>query len=300
MNDGRKQVEVVEVGPRDGFQSVGPFIPTEKKIAYLRGLHAAGIRRVEATSFVSVTAVPQLADAPEVLAAAQALPGFEVQVLVPTARHTERALCAGAREFAFVLSVSEAHNISNVRRTTLQSVEELRSIIRTLPDGHRLRLNLATAFDCPFSGRIDSKATLALLEHLIPLASNAEFALCDTTGRVTPQHVDELFNAVMSQFPEVRRWAFHAHDTYGLGVANVLAAIHSGVRVIDASIAGLGGCPFAPGATGNVATEDVVWTLDQMGFATGINLEGLLNVAHQVARLPGATTGGRIRHVFPK
>ncbi len=290
-----EQVELVEVGPRDGFQSVGPFIPTDQKIAILEALYRAGIRRVEATSFVSTTAVPQLADAADVLDAAAQLPGLDAQVLVPTARQAERAIEAGSHHLAFVLSVSERHNRSNVRRAPRESAEEYRRITQMMPAKGKLRLNLATAFDCPYDGEVDMLETLDLLDLLVPMAPQAEVALCDTTGRVSPNHVRALFEASMQRFPEVRTWAFHAHDTYGLGAANVLAAWDAGVRVVDASVSGLGGCPFAPGATGNVATEDLVWMFNGMGVRTGVDLDGLASVARVVAALPGAQIGGRVR-----
>lgn len=290
-----RAVQICEVGPRDGFQSVGPIIPTATKIAILNRLHAAGVRRIEATSFVSPSAVPQLADAFELVAAAHALSGLEEQVLVPTARHAERAIHAGARQIAFVLSVSERHNRSNVRRSPAESVEEYRRIVAMLPEGTKIRLNVATAFDCPYDGRVDDAVTLALLDDLVEVAPRAEIALCDTTGRVTPDHVSGLFATVFERFPQVAGWAFHAHDTYGLGAANTLAAWNTGVRVFDASIAGLGGCPFAPGATGNVATEDLVWMFEGMNVATGIDLAALVAVADEITRIPGAQTGGRVR-----
>ena len=287
-------VEIVEVGLRDGFQSMAGFVPTEEKVALLGKLHGAGLRRVEATSFVSATALPQFADAREVLAAAYELDGMDPQVLVPTARHAERALEAGARHLAFVLSVSEAHNRSNVRRTPLESVEEYRSIAAMLPEGARIRLNLATAFDCPFDGEVEQARVLELLGLVMTVGAPQEIALCDTTGRVTPNRVEQLFAASGRTLDPVG-WAFHGHDTYGLGAANAFAAWRAGVRVFDSSLAGLGGCPYAPGATGNVATEDLVWMFDGMGVQSGVDLQGLVTAAHDLARLPGAMTGGRVR-----
>lgn len=292
---GKTRVEIVEVGLRDGFQSVGPFIPTHQKIALLEGLYGAGVRRVEATSFVSPAALPQLADAAEVLAAAHALPGLDAQVLTPTARHAERALSAGADHLAFVISVSEPHNMSNVRRSPEDSVGEYARIVGMLQSDARLRLNVATAFDCPYAGSVSPDATLDLLAKLVAVAPSAEIALCDTTGRVTPDKVEALFTRARAAFPEARAWAFHGHDTFGMGAANVLAAWKAGISVMDASVAGLGGCPFAPGATGNVATEDLIWMFDGMGIASGIELDLLNAVATDVARLPGGQTGGRVR-----
>ncbi|MDX3911542.1 MAG: hypothetical protein QHC67_17300 [Sphingobium sp.] len=164
-----------------------------------------------------------------------------------------------------------------------------------VPAGVKIRVNLATSFDCPFNGNVAPEATLDLLAVLAPMAPEAEFCLCDTTGRVTPDRVARLMEDAQERFPELNRWAYHGHDTYGLGVANALAAHGVGVRVFDSSFAGLGGCPFAPGATGNVATEDLVWTFQSMGIDTGIDLAALLAVAQQGAALPGGLPGGRVR-----
>lgn len=293
-----ESVQIVEVGPRDGFQSISPLIPTGTKIALIDGLYAAGIRRIEATAFVSKTVVPQMADAPEVLAAAQALCGLDVQVLVANLRNAERALTAGARHLAFVLSVSEKHNWNNVRCTPMESVGEYSRIAAALGSGIRVRLNLATAFDCPFDGMVSIERTVALLDLLIPVFPKAEICPCDTTGRVTPDRVSALFGRLAARFPQVTRWAYHGHDTYGLEVANAIAAWKSGVNIIDASFAGLGGCPFAPGATGNVATEDIVWAFESMGVSCGVHLDQLLIIAQKGAALSGALSGGRVRNAM--
>ncbi|GLR67475.1 hydroxymethylglutaryl-CoA lyase [Acidocella aquatica] len=290
-------VSLVEVAPRDGFQPVVPFIPTGEKIRIVQALYAAGLRRIEVTSFVG-SAVPQLADAREVLAAALALPGLDAQVLVPNQKHTERALAAGARHVAFFLSASETHNLNNVRRTPGESVGDYAKIAAMLPQGISFRLNIATAFDCPFGGAVAPKVVLDLLAQLVALEPNVEIALCDTTGRAVPGNVAALFQAAMASFPQVPGWAFHGHDTYGMGAANAFAAWSAGVEVIDASAAGLGGCPFAPGATGNVATEDLVWMFEGMNVATGVDLPLLLEAGREVAALPGAQTGGRVREAL--
>lgn len=293
-----RKLTIVEVGPRDGFQSIAEVIPTPVKLDLVERLYAAGVRRMEATAFVSTTAVPQLADAGEIMRHAQAMPGLDVQVLVPNLRNAQKALNAGATHLAFVLSVSERHNHNNVRRTPLESVEDYRAIAALMPKGVRMRLNVATAFDCPWDGKMDPSKTLALLEPLVDILPDAEICLCDTTGRVTPDRVSSLFQAAMARFPSAANWAYHGHDTYGLGVANVVAAWQVGIDVVDASFAGLGGCPFAPGATGNVATEDVAWTFQEMGVATGLDLSRLLEAAVEGARLPGALIGGRVRDVL--
>jgi hydroxymethylglutaryl-CoA lyase len=292
---GTTSVSLVEVGPRDGFQPIETLIPTARKIAFVDQLHAAGIRRMEVTAFVSNEAVPQLADAAEVLAAAQALPGMDAQVLVPNLRHAERALAAGAKHLAFVVSVSEKHNRNNVRRGPLESVAEYARIVSMLPADVKMRLNVATAFDCPFDGAIAPETTFALLDHLVPILPTAEICPCDTTGRVTPDRVAGLIETARKRYPQARSWAYHGHDTYGLGLANVVAAWQAGIDVIDSSFAGLGGCPFAPGATGNVSTEDVVWMFETMGVATGVTLDALIAVAREGAAIPGASAGGRVR-----
>lgn len=298
MKSSAQAVTIVEVGPRDGFQSVDAFIPTPRKFDLIQQLHAAGLRRIETTSFVSPRALPQLADANEILVAAGELADLDQQVLVPTARHAERAIAAGARHLSAVLSVSERHNMGNVRRMPLESAGEYAEMVAMIPAGSAMRLNVATAFDCPYLGRTPVEAVLALLEPLVATLPTAEVALCDTTGRADPAHVAELFAAVRHRYPEIGAWAFHAHDTYGLGAANVLSAWNAGVRIFDAAFAGLGGCPFAPGATGNVATEDLVWMFERMGVATGISLDRLVAAANDVATLPGAQIGGRVRNAL--
>ncbi len=290
-----RAVTIVEVGPRDGLQPIGPFVPTTRKSALIHELVAAGLQRIEIGSFASPGAVPQMRDTPELLAECNAFPGLDAQVLVPTERWGRMAAAAGARHIVFVLSISPAHNRSNVRREPADSAGEYAALLSDLPPETKVRLNVATAFDCPFDGRVDMEATLGWLDRLIPLRPDVEVCLCDTTGRVAPDHVSALFAAAQARFDPATRWAFHAHDTYGLGTANTLVAYQQGVRVFDASIAGLGGCPFAPGATGNVATEDLVWMFERMGIATGIDAAGLVAVARDAATLPGAAAGGRVR-----
>lgn len=292
MND---SVDIIEVAPRDGFQSVRPFIPTERKIEIIEALYAAGIRRMEATSFVSESALPQMVDAAVVLDRANALPGLDVQVLVPNARHAARALEAGARHLSLVVSASEPHNISNVRRTPMESVADFREIASLTGEDVKIRANIGTAFHCPFAGTVDADLVLPIVEAIYRIWPNCEVALCDTTGRATPGNVAELFDDVCRRFEPRRGLAFHGHDTFGLGAANALSAFGAGVRRFDASAAGLGGCPFAPGATGNVASEDLAWMFDGMGVLEGIVLDRLIAAAELIAELPGAQLGGRVR-----
>jgi hydroxymethylglutaryl-CoA lyase len=286
-------VTIVEVGPRDGYQGIGPFIPTEVKIQQLERLYAAGLRRIEIGSFVSTSAVPQLRDTRDLLAACARLPGLEPQVLVPSERRGREAVEAGARRLVFVLSVSEAHNRNNVRRHPLESAAEYERLLAAIPADVAIRLDIATAFDCPFTGRVPEAQTLDLLERLIPLRRDAEIALCDTTGRVAPDHVETLFAMCLERFPDAKGWVFHGHDTYGLGLANVHAAFRRGVRVFDASFGGLGGCPFAPGATGNVATEDVLYMMHGLGVETGIDLDTVVDAGQFISRYLGRQAASR-------
>ncbi|MDQ0391299.1 hydroxymethylglutaryl-CoA lyase [Labrys monachus] len=288
-------VEIVEVGPRDGFQPIGPWIPTERKIDFVQRVAAAGVRRIEITSFASEAAIPQLRDAGEVLAAALKIDGLTAQVLVPTARRGRQAVAAGATAIAYVLSVSQAHNLSNVRRTVAESIDDYSAFASGLDRGIGLRVNLATAFDCPFTGQVARDAVLGTLQALVAVRQDVEVCLCDTTGRADPARVRELFTEVATRFPDVSRWAFHGHDTYGLGCANSYAAYVAGVRVVDGAFGGLGGCPFAPGATGNTATEDLVWMFERMQVATGIDLAAFVPIASDAAGITGASAGGRVR-----
>lgn len=295
-----RAVEIVEVAPRDGLQSIAEPLPTGEKIAVVRGLIAAGLPRIEIGSFVSPRAVPQMADMAEIAEAVRGTKGTRLSVLVPNVRGGELALRHGLREIVYVFSVSETHNQNNVRQSVAQSLTGLADLVSAVvgEEGVRLRVDLATAFDCPFDGAVAPSDVAAAVDAVAELAPQAEIALCDTTGRATPFAVSGLFQQMMAR-PAARAnsWAFHGHDTYGMGVANALAAWQSGVRVFDAAAAGLGGCPFAPGATGNTATEDLVYAFEGGSVSTGIDMKRLLNAADRIARLPGGVTGGHLRQV---
>lgn len=296
MNRARS-VTIVEVGPRDGFQPIVPWIATEKKVRTISRLLDAGLRRIEITSFTSPKAIPQMRDAPEIVEACARMGALSAQVLVPNTNYAHKAMEAGAKSLAYVFSVSEAHNLNNVKRTVEASVNEFRELVKS-SGSYFSRLNLSTAFDCPFEGRIGPDAVLRVLDLIGEMPETCEICLCDTTGRATPDHVGSLFTLAMERFPSVNAWAFHGHDTYGLGAANCYAAYQSGVRVFDGAIGGLGGCPFAPGATGNAATEDIVWMFERMGIDTGTDLRKLVSVAEEVIRIPGAFNGGRVRQAL--
>ncbi|HAD88241.1 MAG TPA: hydroxymethylglutaryl-CoA lyase [Rhodospirillaceae bacterium] len=295
-----ERVDIVDVAPRDGFQAVGPWIPTETKVAVVEGLLAAGVRRIETGAFVSPKAVPQMADTAEVHAAVTRPEGARLCALVPNETGVRRALEAGITDLVYVFSVTESHNQGNVRRPVADSLAELERVFELGRDvdGFQLRVNVATAFDCPFEGRVPSAAVLACLDKVTAHGFPMEIGLCDTTGRAFPDQVADLFDRTQRAYDGAGcTWAFHGHDTFGLGVSNALYAYQAGVRVFDAAAAGLGGCPFAPGATGNTASEDLVFTFQNMGVETGIDLERLLAVAEDIAVLPQAATGGHIRTV---
>ncbi|WP_144300121.1 hydroxymethylglutaryl-CoA lyase [Elioraea rosea] len=292
-------VTIVEVAPRDGLQAVSAFVPTEQKIALVRALAAAGLVEIEATSFVSPKAIPQLADAAEVLAAANAIEGILPSVLVPNRKGVERALAAGARKLGLVMSATEGHNRSNLNRSVEESFNDLADIVATMPaDGPAIRWSFSCSFHCPFEGVVAPAQVLALLERAVAIRPGLTFALADTTGNAAPDQVRALFAEAIARFGSRARFAFHGHDTYNLGIANVAAAYEAGVREIDAAAGGIGGCPFAPGASGNVATEDVVWLFRRLGVETGARWRELLEAADLAARLAGGgAASGHLRHV---
>ena len=291
------KVNLVEVGPRDGFQSVTAFIPTREKEEIIRGLHDSGLSRIEITSVVSEKAVPQLSDAKRIIHNGNQLSACRSQILVPNLRHAERALDFGAKKLVFVLSASPTHNQHNVRLSVEDSVAQLKAIHAMHPPETSMRVNIATALDCPFEGAMCVSKVTNLAGEILAISSNVEIAICDTTGRCPPTKVTELFRSLNTLF-DFQEWVFHAHDTFGTGIANCLAAWREGVKTFDSSVAGLGGCPFAPGSSGNVATEDLVWLFEEMSVDTGVHLGKLIEVANRVGNLPTALTGGRVRHAF--
>lgn len=284
-----------EVAPRDGLQSIGAFVPTETKIALVRASYEAGLRRMEIGSFVSPRAVPQMADTGEVLKAAKQLAGLECTTLVPNRKGFEAAINAGADRLGLFMSVTESHNKANVNRTRAESFADLAAIVRETPKGVAIRFNLSCTFHCPFEGVVPERDALDFIEQVVALDPEMEIALADTTGNASPDQVRRVFEAAHAAWGT--RFAFHGHDTYGMGVANVAAAWEAGCRIFDAASGGIGGCPFAPGATGNVAMEDVVWLFQRMGMETGVDFKKLLAAADLAAGIPGAVPGGAMRRV---
>lgn len=292
-------VVLVEVAPRDGFQVVKPFIPTEEKIRVIEALAAAGFQRMEIGAFVSPKAIPQMADLGEILERAALPDSMRLQVLVPNRRGLELALRAGLRDICWVVSISDSHNQNNVRRTVEQSFSDFAEAWGDLgQDVSLLRFNLATTFDCPFEGRTSETAVFAGIERVLASAPRVEFGLCDTTGRAATNHVEDLCAQATQRYGSSDvTFAFHGHDTYNLGVANALAAYRAGVRVFDGAAAGLGGCPFAPGASGNTATEDLVFAFEHMVVRTGIDMAKLLEAADLSQAVAPEQAAGRIRTV---
>jgi hydroxymethylglutaryl-CoA lyase len=295
------QIEIVEVGPRDGLQNLPSVVPVAERIAFANQLVASGLKRIEIGSFVSPKAVPQMADTASVIAAIRPVPGLRLMGLVPNARGAQDAIAAGLTELEFVLSVSDDHNKANVRRSTDESIAELKIVCDEIDPERKLtlRFGLATSFHCPFAGRTSEARTLNVIERVLAIREGVEIALADTTGKAHPVHVRHLAQKALQNFGTQARFAFHGHDTSGFGIANVLAAYEVGIRIFDGAAAGLGGCPFAPGASGNIATEDIVNLFEGMGVPTGIDLPKLLLASDQAAHFPGAIPGSHLR-VLPR
>lgn len=278
----RVDVEISEVGPRDGLQSIKPVMATAAKKAWIQAEAAAGVPEIEVGSFVPASLLPQLADTAELVAFARGLPGLTVAVLVPNAKGAEAALAAGAHKITLPLSVSETHSLKNVRRTHEQmfaEVTRIRALIDSLPPGRRPHFEggLSTAFGCTLEGRITETQVLRAAERLLAAGCD-EIGLSDTTGYADPRSVRTLTTALWNAVGRNKLTGIHLHNTRGQGLACALAAVELGIRTVDASLGGIGGCPFAPGASGNIVTEDLVFMLEAMGLRTGIDLEKLLNV----------------------
>ncbi len=278
-------VIVREVGLRDGLQLVKSFVPTETKIKWLKAVAAAGVPAVEATSFVPAKVIPQFADAADVARAARDIPGPRMSALAPNRRGAENMLAAGIRNINFVLSVSVGHNLANVRKTPDQSFAEFESVValkKEKPEYKDVIIQgcLATSFGCTIEGRVDPKRVLSFAERYLSLGAD-EITLADTVGYAGPGEIKSLFLDTVKLASGVPVYC-HFHDTRGLGLANAYAALEAGVTGFDASTGGLGGCPFAPGASGNIVMEDLVFMLEKQGVRTGVDLE-LYREARRIA-----------------
>ena len=270
-------VLISEVGPRDGLQSVKASMPTSNKLAWIDALYSAGLREIEVGSFVPAKLLPQMADVAQVVSHALSLPGLTVMALVPNLRGAEAALTAGVHKITIPVSASEAHSLANVRKTRADMVQEVRNIIALKNERApqvKVEAGVSTAFGCTLQGQVSDADVLWLATQLAEAGAD-EVGLSDTTGMANPQQVRRLFQATRAAIGE-KTGAAHMHNTRGLGLANCLAAFDVGVTTFDSSQGGLGGCPYAPGASGNVVTEDLVFMFEAMGVKTGVDLQALM------------------------
>lgn len=293
------QIRIHEVAPRDGLQNEAAIVPTEVKVAFIRRLVDAGCRDIEVSSFVRPRWIPQLADAAEVVARLPRRDDVTYWGLVPNQRGLDRAVDCGMEAVATFMSASETHNTRNLNRTRRESLQGLRQVIGSAAgSGLRVRAYISTVFGCPFEGVVAPEASLNLAEEL--LAAGAELiALGDTTGMANPTQVRELVALFQDSGIPLERLALHMHDTRGTALANVLAGFEAGIRHFDASVAGLGGCPYAPGASGNLASEDLIYMLGEMGHETGVDLDGLALAGHFIEDALGRELPGRY-HLYDK
>lgn len=292
-----KRLYIQEVSVRDGFQIEPKFVPTDVKVELINGLSRTGLSKIEVTSFTSPKAIPGLADAQEVLRRIDRMPGVEYAALVPNVRGAGRALESSVDEMNVVMSASRTHNLANLRMTPEQSLQQFAEIVR-LAEGHcAVNASLSTAFGCPFEGELGTPLILELVQRIVD-AGIARVTLCDTTGMANPRQVRELCAAVRERWPQLVLTA-DFHDTRAMGLANALAALEAGIDRFDASLGGLGGCPFAPGASGNVCTEDLVHMLQAMGFDTGVDLEALIGWARRMPQIVGHEVPGQVMKAGP-
>ena len=281
-----------EVVTRDGFQIEPNFIATDDKIALINALSACGYAKIEATSFTSPKAIPMLRDAEEVMGRITRVPGVEYTVLVPNLRGAERALESRADELNLVMSTSETHNLANLRMTREQSFAALADVVRHVAGRTPINVSLSTAFGCPMEGDVPQAVVQQFAQRFADLGVRG-LTICDTTGMAHPAQVSRMVQALQQQLPHTQL-TLHFHNTRGMGLANVLAAVQDGITRLDGSLGGLGGCPYAPGASGNICSEDAIHMLDAMGYDTGIALAPLLRVARALPALVGHDVPGQV------
>jgi hydroxymethylglutaryl-CoA lyase len=285
MKEGKgKRLFINEVATRDGFQMESRFIPTDDKIALIDRLSTLGYAKIEVTSFTSAKAIPALRDGEEVMQRIARRPGVVYTALVPNLRGAERALESRIGEFNIVMSVSETHNLSNLRMTREQSFAQLAEVIALAKQAAvPVNVSLSCVFGCPMEGEVPLAVVLEWIDRFAALQVQG-ITLCDTTGMAFPTQVQAICESVLARHPSMQ-WTAHFHNTRGMGLATTVAAVEAGIERLDMSLGGIGGCPYAPGATGNVATEDVVHMLQCMGYDTGMDLEGLIGAASELAAL---------------
>jgi hydroxymethylglutaryl-CoA lyase len=293
-----ERVTIREVGPRDGLQNEDP-VPTDGKVALIDALSETGLRRIEAVSFVHPRAIPAMGDAPEVWKRISRDPDIDYSALVPNLTGAERALEAGVRSLEVVVSASDRHNRANLNRSTEESLAGLEPIVALAhARGATCQVVVATAWGCPYDGDIPIELVVSVARRAVEAGADS-LAYGDTTGMATPTRVERLVEATRDALPGTPL-ALHFHNTRGTGLANVLAALQVGVAEFDASVGGLGGCPYAPGASGNIATEELVHMLADMGVETGVDLDRLLDVAAQAERLVGRELPSQVLRAGPR
>ena len=298
MSDLPSRISVREVGPRDGLQNEDP-VPATAKIALIDQLATTGVSRIEAVSFVRAEAIPQMADADEVWAAVSKDPAIRYSALAPNLRGARRALDAGFTEVEAVVSASDTHNQKNVNRSTAQSLDEIAVMIDEAHQrGATLQVVVATAWGCPYEGDVPVDRVLAVAGRAVADGADA-ISFGDTTGMATPGRVRDLVGSFRSRHPDVPL-NLHFHNTRGTGLANVLAALELGVDDFDASVGGLGGCPYAPGASGNIATEELVYMAEDMGVGTGIDLAAMIEAAAAAERIVGRELPSQVLRAGPR
>lgn len=287
-----KRIYLNEVVTRDGFQIEPDFIPTDTKVALVDVLSECGYAKIEVTSFTSPKAIPMLRDAEEVMGRIRRIAGVEYTVLVPNLRGAERALESRADELNLVMSTSETHNLANLRMPREKSFSALEEVIRHVDGRTPINVSLSTCFGCPMEGDVPQAEVLRWAARFANLGVRG-LTICDTTGMAHPAQVSRMVQALQQQF-EGLQLTLHFHNTRGMGLANVLAALQGGIARFDGSLGGLGGCPYAPGASGNIASEDAIHMMDAMGYDTGIDLSRLLAVARELPKIVGHDVPGQV------
>ena len=281
-----------EVVTRDGFQIESTFIPTDDKVALIDALSQCGYAKIEVTSFVSPKAIPMLRDAEEVMGRIQRIPGVEYTVLVPNLRGAERAVAARADELNLVMSTSETHNRANLRQSREDSFAGLASVIQWVDGKTPINVSLSTSFGCPMEGDVPLSEVLRFAHRFADLGVRG-LTICDTTGMAHPAQVEAMAEAMLQAFPQLQM-TFHFHNTRGMGLANVMAAARSGINRFDGSLGGLGGCPYAPGASGNISSEDAIHLLICLGYETGMDLDRLLEIGRGLPEVVGHGVPGQM------